>query len=243
MILANKYKIVEKIGNGKFGNVYRGVNTRTNESVAIKVESFGNETKLLRHETQVYQYLGAAAGFPTVKWFGVFGENYYMVLNMLGMSLREVGEKMKPLSLGIVVSLGKQMIDRLEYIHDRGLIHRDVKPENFLFGVSGGVGKVLHLIDFGFCKRYMDDNGKHIEMKTNQPMIGSPNFVSLNVENGITPSRRDDVESVIYIMLYLLGINDGELKNNIPSDEITTNALKIIKNTEFDARPNYEELV
>ena len=88
MIIANKYKIIEKIGEGCFGFIFKGENIRTFEKVAIKMESILSETKLLKNEAKIYQYLhGSSIGFPTVKWFGIIDNYYYMVLPLLGDSL------------------------------------------------------------------------------------------------------------------------------------------------------------
>jgi serine/threonine protein kinase len=98
------------------------------------------------------------------------------------------------------------MIKRIETLHNKYLLHRDIKPDNYMLGSN----KQLYLIDFGLCKRY-DYNGQHIEETQNKTktIIGSLNFVSLNVHNGIEPGRRDDLESCIYIILFLL--QGGEL--------------------------------
>ena len=96
------------------------------------------------------------------------------------------------------------MIKRVETLHGKYMLHRDIKPDNFMLDRA----RNLCLIDFGLCKRY-DYNGSHIEEKQITSIIGSVNFVSLNVHKGIEPSRRDDVESCIYIILYLL--LNGEL--------------------------------
>ena len=96
------------------------------------------------------------------------------------------------------------MIKRVETLHGKYMLHRDIKPDNFMLDRS----KNLCLIDFGLCKRY-DYDGNHIEEKQITSIVGSVNFVSLNIHKGIEPSRRDDVESCIYIILYLL--LNGEL--------------------------------
>jgi serine/threonine protein kinase len=202
-MLANKYRIIGTVGKGSFGSIYRGINIRTQEEVSIKMEPCQSELSLLKHETQVYQYLGSSQGFPTVKWFGIYESNYYMVLTMLGYSLTTLKTNMRCLTLPMTIAIGIQMIERIEYIHNKGLIHRDIKPDNFLLGKKE-TKNIIHLIDFGFCKRYSDDAGNHIPLQENCPLLGTPNFVSINVQNGLTPSRRDDIESCVYIMIYLI---------------------------------------
>jgi hypothetical protein len=95
VIISNKYKLIEKIGSGAFGDIYKGENIRTKESVAIKVEPLSNETKLLKNETKIYQYLGNTQGIPQVKWFGVDEHNNYMAMKLLGSSLTDNIKKEK----------------------------------------------------------------------------------------------------------------------------------------------------
>ena len=89
-LINNKYKIIEQIGSGSFGSIFKGENVRTKEKVAIKVEPIKNDTKLLKNESTIYQYLGSKHGFPVVKWFGKDTNNYYMVINLLGKSLEQL---------------------------------------------------------------------------------------------------------------------------------------------------------
>jgi serine/threonine protein kinase len=202
MIIANKYKIVGKLGSGTYGDIYKAENIRTKAVVAIKMESCDVQTKMLKRETTIYQYLNNTEGIPKVLWFGMYNNNYYMAMNILGQSLRDIIESNSLLSLDNVLLLGIQMVRRLESIHSLGLIHRDVKPDNFLFGCNDKTD-ILYLIDFGLCKKYVDGENHIIERK-GRKLIGTPNYVSINVHNGVEASRRDDLESVVYIMSYLL---------------------------------------
>jgi serine/threonine protein kinase len=203
-IISNKYKILNKLGSGEFGEIYKGENIRTKEGVAIKVEKKESQIKMLKREAQIYQYLGLCDSVPRVKWFGVVDEYYYMVLTLLGKNLTSFRKELNTISLNLVFDVGKNLVDIIEKIHEKKLLHRDVKPDNFLFGVNYLRNKI-YLVDFGFCKKYVKEDGvTHIEMRKERPIIGTPNYVSLNIHDGIEPSRRDDLESIGYIMMFLL---------------------------------------
>ena len=250
MIIANKYKIIEKLNNGEFGTIFKAENIRTKEPVAIKMESISVETKMLKRETQIYQYLGKAVGVPQVKWYGSTEEYNYMVMPLFGDSLAS-----KTFSLVDSFSIGQKIVRILSFIHEKGLIHRDVKPDNFVFNQDG---TDVYIIDFGLCKKYIDNDNKHIEIKNDKTIIGTPNFVSLNVHNGVEPSRRDDLISVAYIILCL--VNGGlpwQTKREMKEIKIQKQCIlqwsktpsKLIEyltyceNLKFDETPNYEYLI
>jgi len=266
MIIANKYKIIDRLGSGSFSQIYKGENIRTKELVAIKVEPLKNETKMLKHESRIYQYLGNTIHIPQLKWFGTDDTNYYMVLSLLGNSLASikpntlskgcnVAEKgrseslrntdpeygtLVEYSLMTTLSIAINIIKLLKGLHEQGLIHRDIKPDNFLFGLDDKRNQ-LYLIDFGFSKKYIKSDGiTHIDITTNKTLIGTPNFVSINMHKGIEPSRRDDLESVGYVMIYLLRATTkcGELSGNGDEDELQNNPYNIQSYKESIERNN-----
>jgi serine/threonine protein kinase len=250
MLIANKYEILEKINEGQFGIILKGKNKRTNEYVAIKIESNNNiSINTLKMEAKIYQYLGNLDGFPHLKWYGKI-ENYsYLVIDLLVCNLVDIINKNGKLELNNVLKIGIQMLERIKQLHDKYLIHRDIKPNNFMIK-----DKKIYLIDFGMCKRYKIDK-EHIKMNKLTNLIGTPNFVSLNVHNGIEPSRRDDIESIIYILLYLLfGKLNWENEKSIESiilmkEELTNTPLFIkkmlyyVRNLKFEEKPNYKYLI
>jgi serine/threonine protein kinase len=260
MILANKYELLEKLNSGSFGQVYKAKNVRTGQLVAVKIEQ-GITTNSLKNEARIYQYLLKEPGFPKLKWFKKENDQLtYLVVDLLVCSLTSLVKMKGPLSHKIILQIGIQMIKRVETLHGKYMLHRDIKPDNFMLDKN----KTVCLIDFGLCKRY-DYDGTHIEEKRITSIIGSINFVSLNVHKGIEPSRRDDVESCIYIILYLL--QNGELPWTKDKDkEININKIVYLKeqltNTNdnlcepfikdmllksrqlaFNEEPNYGELV
>jgi len=255
-MIANKYTLIAKINEGSFGTVFRAENYITKEHVAIKFENKLEQTKSLKNEAKIYQYLGNLDGFPQLKIFGTTNIHNYLVMDLLGISLINVINHYKSLSLKTVLILGIQIIKRIQCLHDKFLLHRDIKPSNFLFGNGKDTNK-LFLIDFGFSKRY-NYNGKHIEEKHIRHIIGSTNFVSLNIHYNIEPSRRDDIESCIYIILTMLfgnlewfnKTNISEiinLKKQLLFIEDVPSFIKImlyyVRTMTFDETPDYDYLL
>ena len=255
-MIANRYKIINKISEGEFGEVYKAENIRTNEKVAIKFEYKNDNLKMLKNEAKIYQYLKNKDGFPELKWFGSNNEMNYLVIELLGDSLKYRINIYNSFCLKTVLLLGIQMIKYIRILHDNYLLHRDIKPENFLFGLKEYTNK-LYLIDLGLCKRY-NFNGKHIDKKNINYLIGSPNFVSINIHQGIEPSRRDDLESCIYIISYMLlgnlewlqcidlnkvyGLKIAFVKCNILPAFIKE-MLIYIRSVDFEETPNYNYLI
>ena len=255
-MLANKYKLLEKLSQGSFGKVFKAENIRTGEIVAIKTEVKSKEQKSLKMEAKIYQYLANTDGIPQLKWFGATNNVNYLVTNLLEHSVTSLVKEYGRLSIKTVLLLGTQMIERLEILHGHYLIHRDIKPDNFMINISDKTNKIF-LIDFGFCKRY-NYEGNHIEFKMNKTLIGTPNYVSLNVHKGCEPSRRDDLESCFYVMIYMLfgkffSINGEEqdpfkilvLKKeqltNIP--RFLTIAINYVRTLRFEEEPDYKYII
>ena len=226
-MICNKYELLEKIGQGAFSQIFKGRNIRTGELIAIKIEPKTATIKLLQNETRIYKYLNEIEGIriPTMKWFGVDTANYYMVISLLGKSV-ESFKREQPggqVSLSTVLNIGIQMIRLLESIHKAQLIHRDVKPDNFLFGKEQ-----LYMIDFGFCTKYKTN----VTACKSSNLIGTPKFASIAGHEFVELSRCDDLESVGYILIYLFM---GELEWDQISDNDTIKMMKmrISENTEI----------
>jgi serine/threonine protein kinase len=245
MIIDKKYEVLEKLSEGSFGQVFKGLHVRTGELVAIKIERKTVSGSSLKNEAKIYQYLSKEPGFLNLKWFGSNTDFVYLVTDLLVCSLFNLIKRKGSLKLNIILQLGIQIIKRIEVLHNKYLLHRDIKPDNFMLGFN----KQLYLIDFGLCKRY-DHAGQHIEetCKPNRSIVGSVNFVSLNVHKGIEPSRRDDVESCIYIILYLLQsgqlpwLKEPNMKKIVYLKEQLTNEQPFIKPFIKDMLKNVRQL-
>jgi serine/threonine protein kinase len=199
--VANKYLIDSVLANGAYGAVYAGTNIRTNEPVAIK---FGlTEYGGVKREAKLCKHFSGSQGFLAFKWFGVHAGDQYFVTNLLGIDIHSwLLHAQTPPPINHALSLGKQMFAIMYTLHEQLLVHRDIKPGNFVF--SPNTPHTLNIIDLGFCARFADNDGRHTPIACINDIIGTPNFISTNVHDNITPSRRDDIISCIYVMLYMI---------------------------------------
>ncbi|KAH8366447.1 hypothetical protein KR084_006423 [Drosophila pseudotakahashii] len=202
-LVGGKYRVVKPIGSGSFGDIYLGLNVKDGSEVAIKVESIEAKYPQLMYEAKVYEKLIHRPGFPELFHFG--GEKNYnaMVIELLGPSLEELFNVCKRrFSLKTVLMLTDQLLMRIECVHEHGFIHRDIKPDNFLMGLGNHCNK-LYLIDFGLSKRYKDiESEMHIPYRKDRNLTGTVRYASINAQMGVEQSRRDDMESLCYCMMY-----------------------------------------
>lgn len=203
--VGGKFKLTKKIGSGSFGEIYRGINLVSNEEVAIKLENTTSRHPQLIYESKLIKLLQGGPGIPAVHWSGTEGNYNIMVLDLLGPSLEDVFNMCKrKLSIKSALMLADQMISRIEYIHCKSFIHRDIKPDNFLMG-TGKRSSMVYAIDFGLAKKYRDPrSGKHIAYREGKSLTGTARYASINTHAGIEQSRRDDLESIGYVIMYFL---------------------------------------
>ncbi|XP_062219694.1 casein kinase 1-like [Phragmites australis] len=204
-VIGGKFKLGRKIGSGSFGELYLGVNIQSGEEVAIKLESVKSRHPQLHYESKLYMLLQGGTGIPHLKWFGVEGEYNVMVIDLLGPSLEDLFNYCnRKFSLKTVLMLADQMITRVEYMHTRGFLHRDIKPDNFLMGLGRKASQV-YVIDYGLAKKYRDlQTHKHIPYRENKNLTGTARYASVNTHLGVEQSRRDDLESLGYVLMYFL---------------------------------------
>ncbi|XP_047954911.1 casein kinase 1-like protein 11 isoform X2 [Salvia hispanica] len=204
-VVGEKFKLGRKIGCGSFGELFLGVNIQSGEEVAVKLEPVKTKHPQLHYESKIYMLLQGGTGIPNLKWFGVEGEYNIMVIDLLGPSLEDLFNYCnRKFSLKTVLMLADQLINRVEYMHSRGFLHRDIKPDNFLMGLGRKANQV-YIIDFGLAKKYRDlQTHKHIPYRENKNLTGTARYASVNTHLGVEQSRRDDLESLGYVLMYFL---------------------------------------
>jgi len=211
------YKLTARLGVGCFGTVYEGSHIETDEPVAIKiaVDDVGMQA-LLREASMLACLVGESDcthGFPRLHDWGTKidteGRFSFMIMERLGISLGDIFARFRILRqrLAVASSLPQQLLHRLEYMHSKCIVHKDIKPENIMFGV-GARAQHVYLIDFGLSKAYWKHNslkkgGTHIDYRLYSRAAGTPRYQSLHAHQGHEGSRRDDLESAGYLIIHL----------------------------------------
>ncbi|VDL39917.1 unnamed protein product [Hymenolepis diminuta] len=207
-IVAKRWKLIRKIGAGSFGDIYLGLNIANGEEVAVKLEPMNARHPQLVYESRIYRILQNTFAVPRIHWFGSDGmKNDYraLVMDLLGPSLEDLFNYVgRRFTVKTVLMLAEQMLWRVEYVHSRNLIHRDIKPDNFLMGIGQRCNR-LFLVDFGLAKKYRDSRTKaHIPFRDDKNLTGTARYASINAHAGHEQSRRDDIESLGYVFMYFL---------------------------------------
>ncbi|OSX62265.1 hypothetical protein POSPLADRAFT_1033910 [Postia placenta MAD-698-R-SB12] len=217
--ICNFYQVSSMLGHGGFGAVHRGLNLLTGEWVAIKVEmppEKEEQPAMLPYEAAIYKLLRGKQGIPCIRWSGMYGGAHVLAMDMLGSNLDQLRRVCRgQFTLRTVLILAEQMVgrhhpgkiyilDRVEFAHSRGIVLRDVKPDNFAMG-HGHLANIVHLYDFGLSKLYRDpETGAHMAYREDRQRLGTIRYASLNMHLGRELSRRDDMESLGYSLIYLL---------------------------------------
>ena len=260
-IFFSKYKTLKKLGEGSFGKVYKAVHDE--EYFALKMEDASLNHNLLENESIILDYL-KGPNIPRFEKYGFDKKYNILVMQLLDKSLDYFFHKLKPFSIKTTAMLGYQMINILKYIHDKHIIHRDIKPDNFAMGLKE-LNATLYIVDFGLAKKYRSSRTlKQLPFTKRKKLTGTARYASINALQGYEQSRRDDLESVGYVLMYFLRgnlpwqnirvknkdekykkiwmkkkeISSQELGNNFPSE--FTEILEYFKNLEYTEEPDYE---
>ena len=199
----NKYRLIKNIGGGSFGQIYSA--KYKNNWFALKFEQKNQNQNLLENEGHIMSYLQSKY-LPYIYSFGQSGEFNVLVMELMGKSLENIFENSNPkkFSVNCVAKLGLQMIEILRFIHNKNIIHRDIKPDNFVVG-KNDKNKNLYILDFGLAKKYRSSKTlEHYPMIKHKNLTGTARYASINALNGLSQSRRDDLEAVGYVLLYFL---------------------------------------
>jgi casein kinase I family protein HRR25 len=220
-MIAERYVIEDEIKRGAFGVIYKG-KYKTREPVAIKMEH--NAMSSLSHEVKIIQYLYMAnvRNIPSVYWFGKHMDKPCFVMSFYECSLYDYYLSNKVMTSEKMFLILLKITEILENIHKRFVLHRDIKPQNFM--IKNGD---IYLIDFGLAMFYINEEGNHYPDKFTETMIGSPIFVSINVHRGHRYSRRDDLISLVYLYLFMLGYTFHGEPEKTSSDYPKTDYPKI----------------
>jgi casein kinase 1 len=263
----NKYKLIKKLGSGSFGEIYLSANLENNEHVASKLEKADTKFPQLEMEYRVYRHLSAGSGIPKVYAYGKDPDHNVLIMELLGPSLESLFQYCKQrFSLKTVLMLADQMLSRIEYVHSKYLLHRDIKPDNFLIGYAKKSSQVF-IIDFGLTKKYIDSStGMHIAYREGKSLTGTARYASINTHLGVEQSRRDDLEGLGYVLMYFLrgslpwqglnGLTKKEKYQNILEKKVDTSVedlckqfpheftiyLNYCKSIRFEDKPDYNYL-
>jgi casein kinase I family protein HRR25 len=208
----NKYHCIQKIGKGSFGSIYKC--EYNGDLFALKLEKKETNQNSLENEAIIMNYL-KGPNIPFVKFYGSTIDYNILVMQLLGKSLEYYFEEKKSFSLKTVCMLGFQMVSILEYIHNKHILHIDIKPDNFVMGLNN-LSKYVYLLDFGLAKKYRSSRTLvQIPFENNNRVVGTTRYASINALKGYEHSRRDDLEAAGYVLVYLI-------KGKLPWQGITS---------------------
>ena len=206
-------------------------------------------------------------GIPLVKSYGFSGEFNILVMELLGKSLEDIFQsQQKNFTVKTVCMIGIQMLDRLEFVHSKNIIHRDIKPDNFVLGL-GDKSHIIYVLDFGLSKKYRSSRThQHIKFNVNKKLTGTARYASINALKGCEQSRRDDLEAIGYVLMYFLRgslpwqglkVHKGEdrykkilmTKRSTSAEDLCkgfpnefVEYINYTRNMEFEADPDYKFL-
>ena len=200
-LLLNRYKYSEDdiIGKGGFSSVYKGYDMKNNNNIAIKID---NKIKYNKRESHIYKKIDGLKYMANKVDYFELDSKSYLILPLYYKS----SDKILKINTTVffnekdVLMLGIQILQQLNNLHKSGYIHQDIKPDNFVFDKNNNKFK---LIDFGLSKSYLDEDHNHVLFKKNSSRCGTMRYMSINCHSKYSLSRRDDLLSLSYALIYL----------------------------------------
>ncbi|RYO04408.1 Casein kinase I 1 [Alternaria tenuissima] len=206
-VVGIRYGIGKQLSEGSFGIVFEGINLLNQQQVAIKFEPHKSKAPQLRNEYHTYKALVGCPGIPNVYYFGQEGMHNILVIDLLGPSLEDLFDSCnRKFTIKTVVIISKQILSRVQAIHEKNLVHRNIKPENFLVGRPGSKSaNSIHVVDFGMAKQYRNPMTKqHISYQERKSLTSTARYMSANAHLKREQSRRDDLEALGHVLIYFL---------------------------------------
>jgi casein kinase 1 epsilon len=264
---SSRYVLLERLGNGTFGELYACVDSKTRAHFAVKLERLDCKLPQLNYEYKLYKMLFNHVNVPRVHFFGQEGMFNVMVMDLMGKSLAELFDANgRKFSLKTVLMLSDQLLCRLQELHSKGILHRDLKPNNIVIGNTNETLGTAFLIDYGLAKIYKTSKG-HVKYKERRKLTGTARYAALNAHLGKEQGRRDDLESLGFVLIYMLvgrlpwqgnhnaktkaemysriksmksRMTISELCANVPKEFATY--LHYVRSLSFTAQPDYDFL-
>ncbi|KAJ3446608.1 casein kinase 1-like protein [Anaeramoeba flamelloides] len=266
LLVGGQYKVEKKIGSGSFGKIHLCCKISNGDIYAVKFETESQEGQL-NYEYKLYQIFRGQPGFPNVYHFGLRDFGHFMIMDYLGPNLESLFKYCnRKLSLKTVLMMADQILCLIEKVHSKSFVYRDIKPENFVIGRKNQKNQIF-IIDFGLAKLYRNFwTLKPNKYRNNRELVGTVRYSSINTHLGIEQSRRDDLESIGYMLVYFLkgqlpwqgfkASNNKERNEKICDKKVVTplrvlcdglpaefiHYLDYCKNLSFEDEPNYSLL-